>query len=172
MLELSELFAELSIGVMYVTHDQAEALALADRVVVMDRGRLVQEGPPEQVWTAPADAFVARFLGLSNVFPAQWRRSCADLGWTILDLDGAAGTEGSAMQVLIRPEAVRVSGAHASDTLEAIVDAVAFRGDHTQIWLSLASGERLEARRPGADRPAVGSRVGVAIDPGGVRPIG
>ncbi len=172
VLELSELFAELSIGVVYVTHDQAEALALADRVVVMDRGRVVQEGPPEQVWAAPADTFVARFLGLSNVFPAQWHAGRADLGWTVLDLDGWAGAEGSTTQVLIRPEAIRVG--------RRLRGPMRWRPPWRR-WPSAAttprSGcrcrpvRRLEARRPGADRPAVGARVAVAIDPDGVRPI-
>jgi thiamine transport system ATP-binding protein len=174
VLELSELFAELSIGVMYVTHDQAEALALADRVVVMDRGRVVQEGPPEQVWATPADTFVARFLGLSNVFPARWLdggNDQADLGWIVLEVAAPVGADGRSGQVLIRPEAVDVAMSPQPNAVAATVEAVAFRGDHTQIWLSLLSGERLEARRPGADRPAVGARVSVAIDPAGVRPI-
>ena len=162
VLELSELFAELSIGVIYVTHDQAEALALADRVVVMDRGRVVQEGPPEQVWAAPADPFVARFLGLSNVFAAS------GVGPRRPGLDGPRprwrmGTEGSSTQVLIRPEAVGWSRP-GPDALEATVEAVAFRGDHTQVWLSLPSGHawRPDARAPIARR---WGRVGVAIDP-------
>ncbi len=172
VLELSALFAELSLGVMYVTHDQAEALALADRVVVMDHGRVVQEGPPERVWAAPADAFVARFLGLTNLFPAVWRRGRLDLGWTTVDLDDPVETGGSPALVLIRPEAIGLGVAPGPAAVEGTVDAVAFRGDHTQVWLSLPSGERLEARRPGADRPAVGTTVGVVIDPSGVRPIG
>ncbi len=172
VLELSELFAELAIGVVYVTHDQSEALALADRVVVMDGGRVVQAGPPEQVWAAPASPFVARFLGLSNVFDAEWRAGAADLGWTVLALGEPAGPDGSAVEVLIRPEAVAVVAGPGPHALDATVEAVAFRGDHTQIWLALWSGARLEARVPGADRPLVGASVGVGIDPAGVRAIG
>jgi thiamine transport system ATP-binding protein len=175
VLELSELFAELSIGVMYVTHDQGEALALADRVVVMDQGRVVQEGPPEQVWAEPADAWVARFLGLGNVFEAQWRDGRADLGWVRLEVAAPGDPAGQAIssgRVLIRPEAVELRDGRGPHALAATVDGVAFRGDHTQVWLALPSGERLEARLPGADRPPMGAMVGLAIDPTGVRAIG
>ena len=82
--ELGELFRSVGVSVVHVTHDQGEALALADRVVVMDRGRVVQEGTPVEVWARPASAFVARFLGFANV------------------IDTADGT------VLVRPEAVRL----------------------------------------------------------------
>ena len=176
VLELSELFAELAIGVVYVTHDQAEALALADRVVVMDRGRVVQEGPPEQVWATPADPFVARFLGLTNVFPARWRAGRVDLGWATVavapvDGPGVAPTDGEQVTVMIRPEAV--TWTRPGRLVPATVEAVAFRGDHTQVWLALADGVRLEGRRPGgSDRPEIGTEVGVELDPDGVQLIG
>ncbi|MGZ4718453.1 MAG: ABC transporter ATP-binding protein, partial [Acidimicrobiales bacterium] len=62
VIELGELFGVIGVAVLYVTHDQGEALGLAHRVVVMDRGRVVQQGPPADVWARPASAFVARFL--------------------------------------------------------------------------------------------------------------
>ena len=118
VLELSELFAELAIGVVYVTHDQSEALALADRVVVMDHGREVQEGPPAEVWAAPHDAFVAQFLGLVNVFRATLVDGRADLGWTLLDLGGDEGASQTSVEVLIRPEAVHL--VEAIETAEGV----------------------------------------------------
>jgi len=173
VLELAELFAELSLAVMYVTHDQAEALALADQVVVMDGGRVVQQGTPEEVWSSPADPFVARFLGLSNVFEARMDGGRADLGWTAVALDGASVEGGAATgDVLIRPEAVCLVDRGAPGALDATVEAAAFRGDHTQVWVVLASGVRLEARLAGARRPVAGTRLWVAIDPSGVRPLG
>jgi thiamine transport system ATP-binding protein len=166
VLELSELFAALAIGVIYVTHDHTEALALADRVVVMDAGRVVQEGPPEQVWADPASPFVARFLGLTNVFELDHGSGSGDLAWLALPghVDGAS-------TVLVRPEAVAVVPADADGAFSATVEAVAFRGDHTQVWLGLGGGRRLEASVSGAMRPAVGARVGVVVDPAGVRPL-
>jgi thiamine transport system ATP-binding protein len=173
VLELSELFAELAIGVVYVTHDQSEALALADRVVVMDHGREVQDGPPAQVWAAPGNAFVARFLGLANVFPAVVVDGRADLGWTVVDLGDVDQMSPTSVEVLIRPEAVQLAAA--SDGVggvDGVVEAVAFRGDHTQIWVRLPTGERIEARRSGPERLVPGTAVRVTIDPSGVRRLG
>jgi len=165
VLELSELFANLAIGVIYVTHDHTEALALADRVVVMDAGRVVQEGPPEQLWADPATPFVARFLGLTNVFDLDPGRAARELAWLAPPgIDGAS-------TVLVRPEAVAVVQAGATGSFTATVEAVAFRGDHTQVWLGLGRGVRLEASVSGTRRPAVGAQVGVIVDPAGVRPL-
>jgi thiamine transport system ATP-binding protein len=85
--ELAELFDAVSVTALYVTHDQAEAFALGDRVAVMRAGRLVQEGTPDELWASPADEDVARFLGLANVHDGK----------------------------VIRPEAVRVVAAEGGD---------------------------------------------------------
>src|SRR5207244_1632366 len=65
--DLARLFAEVQVTAIYVTHDQAEAFALGDRVAVMRTGRLVQVGTPDAIWAQPADADLAHFLGLRNV---------------------------------------------------------------------------------------------------------
>ena len=174
VLELSELFARLSISVVYVTHDQAEALALADRVVVMQGGRIAQQGSPEQVWREPADAFVARFLGLTNVFATVISEGSAVLPWGSVPADGES-VDGMAT-LLIRPEAVLV-GAPTADSVPATVEGVAFRGDHTQVWVAMPGGARLEARvrdpaTAPAFRPEIGSKVHVVIDGRGVLLLG
>jgi thiamine transport system ATP-binding protein len=76
--ELRQLFADLGITAIYVTHDQEEAFALADHVVVMRAGRVEQEGGPEEVWRRPAGEWVARFLGLANIVEAQ-----VEDGWAV-----------------------------------------------------------------------------------------
>ncbi|NBE55115.1 ABC transporter ATP-binding protein, partial [Streptomyces boluensis] len=81
VVELRELFRELGTTVLAVTHDQGEAFALADRVVVMRDGRIAQSGTPLDVWQRPADAFVARFLGFDNVTPGTVTGEAADTGW-------------------------------------------------------------------------------------------
>jgi putative spermidine/putrescine transport system ATP-binding protein len=70
--ELSRLQRQLGITMVYVTHDQVEALSLSDRVVVMNRGRIEQIAPPEELYTTPATAFVAQFMGCDNSFPASY----------------------------------------------------------------------------------------------------
>jgi thiamine transport system ATP-binding protein len=165
VLELSELFSRLAISVIYVTHDHTEALALADRVVVMDGGRVVQEGPPEQLWADPATPFVARFLGLTNLFELDPDSDGLRPPW----LPSTFGLDGAPATVLVRPEAVTIASTRAEGSTPATVDAVAFRGDHAQVWLGLDDGTRLEARVSGPVRPEVGAAVGVVIDPAGVR---
>lgn len=81
VVELRQLFGELGTTVLAVTHDQGEAFALADRVVVMRDGRIAQSGTPLEVWQRPADAFVARFLGFDNVVDATVSASAADTPW-------------------------------------------------------------------------------------------
>jgi len=164
VLELSELFARLSIGVIYVTHDHTEALALADRVVVMDAGRVVQEGPPERVWTDPASPFVARFLGLTNLFELDHDGGSAP-DW----LGELPPQEGRGAAVLVRPEAVVVGPVSAPGATCATVEAVAFRGDHVQVRVRMPGGQRLEAQVSSRTRPEVGDQVGIRVDPGGVQ---
>src|SRR5690606_22140174 len=81
VVELRELFHRLGTSVLAVTHDQSEAFALADRVVVMDEGRVAQSGPPIEVWQRPASEFVARFLGFGNIVRATVRGGTADTDW-------------------------------------------------------------------------------------------
>src|SRR5690349_909010 len=71
--EISSLVRDAGATTLYITHDQAEAFALADRVGVLERGRLVQTGTPEEIYTRPASPFVARFTGLSGEFPVRIR---------------------------------------------------------------------------------------------------
>jgi thiamine transport system ATP-binding protein len=161
VLELSELFDRLSITVVYVTHDQTEALALADQVVVMDRGRVIQAGPPAEVWDRPASPAVATFLGLTNLFPAA----------TVLPGLAPSSRNGDGM-VLVRPEAVHLEAISSSDRDDdgavAVVEVTVFRGDHHQVWVTLAGGQRLEART-GASAAEAGDRVRITIDPDGVQ---
>ena len=74
VLDLRELFTSQGLTVVYVTHDQAEALALADQVAVIDAGRIAQHAPPADLWARPASPFVARFLGFSNLVPVRGAR--------------------------------------------------------------------------------------------------
>jgi thiamine transport system ATP-binding protein len=161
LVDLAELFDQLSVSVVYVTHDQSEALALADQIVVMDRGRVAQRGAPAEVWSSPANATVARFLGFTN----------------LVAVDGPDGPA----TMLVRPEAVRVSdvepggvdgdGADAGPPGSgvAVVEASVFRGDHVELALRLASGETLSARVPPTGGRAAGTRVRVELDRSGTQ---
>jgi thiamine transport system ATP-binding protein len=139
--ELRALFVELGLTTLFVTHDQDEAFALADRLVVMHEGRIEQVGTPTEVWRRPANAFVADFLG-----------------WNVTRAF-------SATPAAVRPDAIRVTEAHGTT---GVVTARTFRRDHFLLDVRVdadASGPGLRVSVPiAAPRvPEVGDRVGVAV---------
>ncbi|MER6072066.1 ABC transporter ATP-binding protein [Streptomyces sp. NPDC001817] len=160
VVELRELFGRLGTTVLAVTHDQGEAFALADRVVVMRDGRIAQSGTPLQVWQRPADAFVARFLGFDNVVPATVAGTAADSPWGKLPVPD--GSPQGPRTLLVRPAGVRLV---AADTgLPCTVTARTFKGTHVAVHLQPADGPRLEAACALRDAPEVGDGVGVEFD--------
>ncbi|MEV6836174.1 ABC transporter ATP-binding protein [Streptomyces sp. NPDC051133] len=160
VVELRELFGRLGTTVLAVTHDQGEAFALADRVVVMRDGRIAQSGTPLEVWQRPADAFVARFLGFSNVIPATVVGAAADSPWGKLPVpDGSAQGERT---LLVRPAGVRL--VPAGEGLPCTVTARTFQGTHVAVHLQPEDAPRLEAACALRDAPEAGARVGVEFD--------
>lgn len=101
VVELRQLFGELGTTVLAVTHDQGEAFALADRVVVMRDGRIAQSGTPLEVWQQPVDEFVARFLGFDNVVEATVTGTVADTAWGKVPVP--EGSPQGACALLVRP---------------------------------------------------------------------
>ena len=137
--DLRELFERLALTVVHVTHDVGEAFALGDRVAVLRDGRIAQVATPEELWARPADDWVARFLGMVNVF-----------------------ADGDRARV-IRPEAVRVVGGEGAVVVAADRDAAVVR-----LRVREDGGRELEAVVVGVDVPRVGERVAIDVDPGGV----
>jgi putative spermidine/putrescine transport system ATP-binding protein len=171
-LELRRLHADLGLTTIYVTHDQREALTLSDRIAVIDGGRVLQVGTPEELYERPADGFVARFLGESTVLPvtvADGRISCAG---SELHLAGTAPADGG-YGLLIRPERLRrvlpdEVGSPDLNVFSGIVADVIFQGDSFRVEIALYSGatitwrSRFAARVPG-DLPARGDAIDVAL---------
>jgi putative spermidine/putrescine transport system ATP-binding protein len=155
---------QLDVGTttLFVTHDQEEALAVADRVGVMNAGRLEQLAPPAELYAAPATPFVGQFVGLSNRLPAVVTAGQASLlGTSLPTLPGSADGAGHA---LVRPEAVRVSAAPSG---EGTVAAVAFLGPISRVSVTLADGSLVIAQLPSseANRLSVGERVALGVEP-------
>ena len=121
IIELRDLFTRLGIGVLYVTHDQEEAFAIADRVGVMRAGSLEQVATPELLWKAPATAFVARFIGMRNVFGGNVTDGVLDLGFARLDSDAGPGP----LSVVVPRQAVHVDP---SGPIDAVVRSATYRG--------------------------------------------
>ncbi|WP_405773268.1 ABC transporter ATP-binding protein [Streptomyces sp. NBC_01538] len=160
VVELRELFSRLGTTVLAVTHDQGEAFALADRVIVMRDGRIAQSGTPLEVWQRPADEFVARFLGFDNVVEATVSGQLADTPWGKVPVP--EGTEEGVRTLLVRPAGVRL--VPADEGLRCMVAARTFRGTHVAVRLQPEDAPRLEAACALREAPEPGDEVGVAFD--------
>ncbi|GAA3066703.1 ABC transporter ATP-binding protein [Streptomyces glomeratus] len=160
VVELRELFGRLGTTVLAVTHDQGEAFALADRVVVMRDGRIAQSGTPLEVWQRPADTFVARFLGFDNVVEATVSGEAADTPWGKLPVpEGSSQGPGA---LLVRPAGVRL--VPATQGLRCTVTARTFRGTHVAVRLQPEEAPALEAACPLRAAPEPGDETGVVFD--------
>ncbi|MCX5385983.1 ABC transporter ATP-binding protein [Streptomyces sp. NBC_00083] len=160
VLELRSLFGRLGTTVLAVTHDQGEAFALADRVVVMRDGRIAQTGTPLDVWQRPASEFVARFLGFENVVPATVAGEAADTPWGTVPVP--PGSPQGEVRVLVRPAGVRIVGER--EGLPCEVVARTFRGSRVALSLRPAAGPPIEAEcEPGRAAAQVGAEVEVAF---------
>ena len=178
---------ELAITTLYVTHDQEEALAISDTIAVMDRGRVLQTGPPWAIYRAPASRFVAEFLGSMNVLsgrvvgePADGRVA-VDVGfaapWRVADAAGrlAAGT---AVALGVRPEALRLEPPDAAEEWNAVrgtVRDVAYFGAIARYQVAVGPDVALVAEVHDPDFEtlrAVGDTVTLWCRPGRVVPLG
>lgn len=159
--DLRVLFDQIGVTVLAVTHDQAEAFALADRVVVMAAGRAVQVGTPAAVWRAPADPSVAALLGLGNVIDAVVVDGTATSAWGTVAVPGGDG----AAVLLVRPAGAVLDPA---GTVEATVVTATFQGGHTTVELAVTGAPALRIEVPSASAPARGDSVRIRLVPGEV----
>jgi spermidine/putrescine transport system ATP-binding protein len=152
-IELKSLQQEVGITFIYVTHDQEEALTMSDRLAVMSNGQIEQVGTPSEVYEEPATAYVADFLGVSNLMDAQALGPAADgrarlrLGeFELTAANGDVNARGD-VKVTIRPERVRIEAQGTSDEnrVPAMVERVVYVGSTLQVILHLASGQSLQA---------------------------
>jgi iron(III) transport system ATP-binding protein len=142
--ELKQLQRRTGITFVYVTHDQAEALALSDRIAVMHEGRLQQYGTPREVYRRPANRVVADFMGLVNLLPAEIRPNGAGLvvaaGPLELALDLPPGARaGDKVDLAIRPESIQLkSAANAGEPgLRGVIEEHTYLGNLTEYVVAL-----------------------------------
>jgi iron(III) transport system ATP-binding protein len=143
-----------------VTHDQAEALSMADQVAVLRDGRLVQLTDPRTLYRSPRDLDVATFVGEAVVLEADVRGGTAHCALGSLPVEGAH-PDGRA-RVLLRPEQLRLAPPVAG-SLTARVRSVDFYGHDSRIWLDLADGRTVSARVDGGNLPSAGDDVSVTV---------
>ncbi|MGH6919929.1 MAG: ABC transporter ATP-binding protein, partial [Geminicoccaceae bacterium] len=161
-LELVRLQQEVGITFVIVTHDQEEALSMADRIGVMDRGRLLQVAPPQELYEAPSCRMVADFIGKMNLFPGRvidaregLLRVESELGELRferagIDPAGDNAGEGAEVGVAVRPEKVRLSHERPQGgpiALPGRVVQVAYLGDASLVYVETAA-RRITCRRP------------------------
>ena len=154
--ELRRIHHEIGGTFVFVTHDQSEALGLANRIAVMESGRIVQEGGPEEIYSEPRTRFVSTFIGEANLFSGT--RSG---GAVRLDAGASFPAEGSDAPVLVvvRPEAMRVGEQIPPDgvALEGRVEDIVFLGAYVRCEVTLPGGDLITAHLSGpAARAAVG----------------
>lgn len=126
--ELRAILREMNQTALYVTHDQEEAFALADRVVVMHAGKVAQIGTPSSIYRQPTSPFVARFLGLTNLFPGTIHQG--QHGWvleTVLDQLPYVGDKRGPVTVLLRPDGMHINAQGSATLLGQVIDHT-FRG--------------------------------------------
>ena len=170
--EIRALQQRLGLTVVYVTHDQSEALAVSDQIVVMRNAEIAQAGTPRELYEAPENAFVASFMGEANhvkghLSPANPEAGTVRLGGLAIRLPHKGLAEGE-VDVVIRPEAILLVEPEAAGVLEATVATATYMGAHAEYNLDTPVG-RLFAIAPearGLRRP--GDQVGIRLADHGV----
>jgi iron(III) transport system ATP-binding protein len=169
--ELKELQRRTGITFVYVTHDQAEALALSDQIAVMNAGRLQQFGTPHEVYAFPANRMVADFMGLVNLVPGKVRTlrngggtvAVGDLTLDVTALDGL--TPGDAVDVAIRPENISLrppAGAAPGNT--AKITNHVFLGNISEYYATLPSGQTLRVQTHPRQYFQVGDMAAIEVE--------
>jgi ABC-type Fe3+/spermidine/putrescine transport system ATPase subunit len=167
--ELREIIRAAGVTAVYVTHDQVEAWAVADRLVLMQAGAVAQIGTPQQLYGQPASAFVAQFLGLNNLLAVEAAGADAAGPWVETSL-GRVALAGPARPaagslLLIRPEAARSAADGAPNQFAGTVERATFRGGNVRALWRHSSGTLLEVDL-GSDLDVdVGSVITFALEP-------
>jgi sulfate transport system ATP-binding protein len=160
---LRQLHDEIHVTSVFVTHDQEEALELADRVVVLDRGRIRQVGTPEDVYERPASAFVHHFIGESLAVPVTIAAGGVHLAGRKLALDGQGLANGEA-SLFVRPYEVAIVPVADGAVLDGVVKRVHGFGPARRVEIALHAGGQehvIEVQAPRHDAVSIGQRVGL-----------
>lgn len=175
-LELARLHQRLGATMIYVTHDQVEAMTLGDRICVMHQGMVAQIGPPLEVYRRPANVFVARFLGsppmniVSTDFTIEGARILVGFGGATLSIENVSPTAllsvgpMRCVQLGVRPEDIMIV-APSTTVPRAMIQAVEHLGAETIIVASLEGGGDISIRAPRENRAVVGELIGISADP-------
>jgi putative spermidine/putrescine transport system ATP-binding protein len=155
--EIGTLLDDIDVTSLYVTHDQAEAMVMCDRIAVMNDGRIEQVGTPDDIYEQPANSFVADFVGTSNRIPATVRNGELDLGHATVEAPPDA-PEGE-VTVVARPEALTLNGG----SVEATIEERFYLGEHVRASARTPDGQELTLRFDPTEEPE-GPDVSLSLD--------
>jgi iron(III) transport system ATP-binding protein len=164
--DIRELQQGLGLTCVYVTHDQEEALAVSDRIIVMNQGTIAQEGSPADLYERPSHAFVADFIGGANLVECEvvsWKDGEAVVRLGTLQLRLPSAAEPEQALIVIRPSAVQLDRTSASNSLPATIRKATYLGSHWDLALDTAFGE-LFVNQPQPTRFEPGELVHVRLD--------
>jgi len=167
-LEIARLHADLGATMIYVTHDQVEAMTLADRIVVMNQGRIEQVGTPRELYETPANTFVATFIGSPKMTLVDVKRDGKRLsvaGGGSATFSTLPADAGNSLVLGVRPDALELLRGSHDDGFSAKVIYAEYLGDHAYVYAQLADGKQIVARtQPGEDFSA-NEEITVRPDP-------
>ena len=163
-MELKEMHRSLGITFVYVTHDQEEALTLSDTIVVMNEGKIQQIGTPTDIYNEPCNAFVADFIGESNILNATMVRDrlVSFMGREFECIDEGFG-ENTPVDVVIRPEDVYIIGNAEAAMFRGVVRSCIFKGVHYEMFVDTPDGYEIQIQDYNCFEP--GQEVGMMIKP-------
>jgi spermidine/putrescine transport system ATP-binding protein len=163
-LELKSMHEKLGITFIYVTHDQEEALTMSDKIVVMSEGRIQQVGTPEDIYNEPKNAFVADFIGDSNIFGGIMTGKCR-VRFCGAEFECVDDVEhGTMIDAVVRPEDIIVTTPE-NGTIQGVVTSVVFKGVHYEI--TVMSG-KYEIVIQSTRKAELNTKVGLNIEPEGI----
>lgn len=170
--EIRDLQRRLNITSIYVTHDQEEALALSDRIAIMNKGKLAQLGTPEEIYEMPRSKFVADFIGLANFLPARVRsvdasRAQVTVGETPLTVTSTSGAApGQSSLIFIRPGDLHiVNGDTSENVLTGQVTKATYLGEKVDYRVLVGDNTELRVQSTGARRYNAGDAVRLHVPP-------
>ncbi len=165
--ELKAIQKRLGITFIYVTHDQEEALSMSDTVVVMDKGKIQQIGTPEDIYNEPVNAFVADFIGESNIVDAIMLKDyVVSFGGVTFDcLDSGFG-ENEFVEAVVRPEDIKIVDAGSKASLTGSITDVTFKGVHFEILVDV--GGFIWMIQTTEENHKVGEKIGMYIEPNAI----
>ena len=170
--EIREMQKRLGITAIYVTHDQDEALAISDRIVIMNQGRIEQLGDPYTIYRKPETRFVAGFIGLANIFDAEVAAVTGNIctmntsfGQIVIDATGQElPAPGDTVYLSFRPEDMKIRDRESANQITGIVDQVVFMGDVTDLFIEV-KGFKMRAQSDDEAKISPGDRVTFGVSP-------